>query len=118
MSDCKEYVSRPLENGSLHISVDALAVTAAQAVTEVEGVYGLGGAPRKNAGRGIFVLISEDNTVSVDCYIVVLYGHSVVDVAKAVQNAVTLTIESMTGSEVSNVNVSISGISYPRSSKK
>jgi len=51
MSDCKEYVSRPLENGSLHISVDALAVTAAQAVTEVEGVYGLGGAPRKNAGN-------------------------------------------------------------------
>ena len=63
-------------------------------------------------------MISEDNQISIDCYIVVLYGYSVIEVAKAVQEAVTSTVESTTGHKVSNVNINISGISLPRSAKK
>ena len=47
-----------------------------------------------------------------------LYGHSVVDVAKAVQDAVTAAVESTTGRTVKSVNVSISGITLPRTAKK
>lgn len=119
MSEKKEYVSRPMENGSLHISEDALTETATQAILEVEGVYAITrGVSRKGSGRSVRVVISEDDTVSVDCYVVVLYGHSVVEVARGVQSAVKLAIEAITGSTVSNVNVGISGISQTRTAKK
>ncbi len=38
MADGKEYISCPDELGSIHISEDVLAVTAAAAALEVEGV--------------------------------------------------------------------------------
>lgn len=126
MSDNKEYVSQSLENGTIHISDEVLSTIAAMAIQDVEGVYGLnnnvgaelGMLSKKNTGKGIRVVISEDDEVSVDCYIVVLYGHSVVEVAKAVQEAVTTAVESTTGRSVKSVNVSISGISLPKAQKK
>ena len=120
MSENKEYISQKQENGQIHISQDVLASAAAMAIADVEGVYGLSSAisTKKNVGRGVHVVIAEDNTVSVDCYVVVLYGFSVVEVAKAVQEAVTTALESTTGTKIANVNVSISGISHPRGTKK
>lgn len=126
MSDSKEYVSQALENGAIHISDEVLGTIAAMAIQDVEGVYGLntnvgadlGKLGKKNAGKGIRLVISEDDEISIDCYIVVLYGHSVVDVAKAVQDAVTTAVESTTGRSVKSVNVSISGISLPRTQRK
>ena len=120
MSESKEYVSKSVENGAILISEEVLAAMASMAVSEVEGVYGLSNAiaSKKNAGRGIRVIIAQDDSVSIDCYVIALYGYSVLEVAKAVQEAVTTTVESTTGSKVSNVNVSISGIAHPRSTKK
>lgn len=120
MSENKEYVSRSLENGAIHISEEVLASMASMAISEVEGVFGLGNtiSAKKNIGRGVRVVIAEDDTVAVDCYVVVLYGYSVVDVAKAVQDAVTTTLESTTGGKVSAVNVGISGICHPKGTKK
>ena len=119
MSESKEYVSKTLENGSFHISVEVVASIAAMAIKAVEGVYGLhtSNASKKNT-KGIRLVISEDDEISIDCYIVALYGYSVIEVAKAVQEAVTSMVESTTGRKVLNVNVSISGISLPRSAKK
>ena len=99
MSESKEYVSQTLEHGAIHISEEVIAAIAA-------------------LGKGIRLVISDDDEISVDCYIVVLYGHSVVDVAKAVQDAVTAAVESTTGRTVKSVNVSISGITLPRTAKK
>ena len=128
MSESKEYVSQTLEHGAIHISEEVIATIAALAVQDVEGVYGLNTtlssselsmlAKRVQQGKGIRLVISEDDEISVDCYIVVLYGHSVVDVAKAVQETVTSAVESTTGRKVKNVNVNISGITLPRPAKK
>lgn len=128
MSESKEYVSQTLEHGAIHISEEVIATIAALAVQDVEGVYGLNTtlssselsklAKRAQQGKGIRLVISEDDEISVDCYIVVLYGHSVVDVAKAVQETVTNAVESTTGRKVKNVNVNISGITLPRPAKK
>lgn len=120
MSENKEYISKRLDNGAIHISEDVLAAMASMAVVEVEGVYGLNSAisTKKSMGKGVRVIIGQDDSVSIDCYVVALYGYSVLDVAKAVQEAVTTTVESTTGSKVSNVNVSISGIAHPRTAKK
>ena len=38
MSESKEYVSKSVENGAIHISEDVLAAMASMAVVEVEGV--------------------------------------------------------------------------------
>lgn len=121
MSESKEYVSQTLENGSIHISEEVIAAIAAMAARDVEGVYGLNsntGAGKKSAGKGIRLVITEDDEISIDCYIIVLYGHSVVEVAKAVQEAVTSTVESTTGRTVRSVNVSIGGITLPRAPRK
>lgn len=124
MSENKEYVSQALENGSIHISSEVIVSIAAMAAQDVEGVYGLGtGADinmlkKKNGSKDIRVEISENDEISIDCYIIVLYGYSVVDVAKAVQEAVASMVESTTGRVVADVNVSIGGISLPRAAKK
>lgn len=120
MSENKEYVSRLLENGAIHISEEVLASMAALAVAEVEGVYGLSNVltAKKSTTKGVRVIIAQDDSISIDCYVIALYGYSVVEVAKSVQEAVTTTLESTTGSKISNVNVSISGIAHPRSAKK
>ena len=120
MNEKKEYVSQELVSGAVHISEDALIATTAMAISEVEGVYGINNSitTKKSSGKGIRVMIAEDNTVSVDCYIIALYGFSVIEIAKAVQDAVTTTIESTTNIKVTNVNVSISGINHPKSAKK
>lgn len=127
MSDSKEYVSQTLEHGAIHISEEVIATIAALAIQDVEGVYGLNTSiassdlsklAKRAQGKGIRLVISEDDEISVDCYIVVLYGHSVVDVAKAVQDTVTAAIESTTGRRVKSVNVNISGITLPRAEKR
>ena len=124
MSENKEYVSQTMDNGAIHISSEVIVSIAAMAAQDVEGVYGLGtGADlnmlkKKNGSKEIRVEISANDEISIDCYIIVLYGYSVVDVAKAVQEAVASTVESTTGRVVADVNVSIGGISLPRDAKK
>lgn len=127
MSDNKEYVSHIVENGSVRISEDVICSIAAMAAMDVEGVYGLntnigselaGKLSKKVPGKGIRIAISDDNELSLDCYVVVLYGYSVFEVAKNVQEAVTSVVESTTGHKVRTVNVSISGVSLPKEGKK
>lgn len=120
MSENREYVSRDLENGTINVSEEVLASMAAMTIMDVEGVRGLSSAisMKKSATRGIRVVISDDDTVSVNCYIIVLYGYSVIEVAKAVQEAVSANLEATVGKKVSAVNVSVSGICHPKSVKK
>lgn len=120
MSDNKEYVTQALENGSINISDEVLVAAAAKAVADIEGVCSLGSVSgaKRGAGKGMRIAISDDDTITVDCYIVVQYGYSVLEVAKNVQQAVADTLEVTTGRTVCDVNVNISGIANPRSAKK
>ncbi len=126
MSENKDYLSAIQENGSIHISEEVIASIAALAASEVEGVCGLSAnfgsdiaelLGKKNLGRGVKITISGD-TVAIDCYVVALFGYSVIDIAKNVQERVTTAVESMTGATVSGVNVDICGITLPKESKK
>lgn len=118
MSESKEYVSQVVENGSIHISEEVVASIASMAIRDVDGVYGLHAGNAKKNTKSIRLVISEDDEISIDCYLVVLYGYSVIEVAKSVQEAVTSMVESTTGHKVRNVNVNISGISVARDEKK
>jgi uncharacterized alkaline shock family protein YloU len=101
------------------ISEDVISTIVSHTISEVEGVVSLSTKPgadiadligKKNWGKGMKVTIQEDDSLLVDCNIVVAYGQSVVNVAKAVQEAVTSALESMTGVKVASVNVNVCGI--------
>ena len=126
MADSKEYISEQLENGAIHISEDVIASIAGIAAVEVEGVSGLNaniGADiaeilgRKNLGKGISITFQEDGGVVIDCYIIVKLGRSVLEIAKNVQDAIVSAVTSVTGLKVVNVNVTVSGVTFPKEKK-
>ena len=120
MAEYKQYITQTEENGNVLISEDVVAVIVEHTVSEVEGTAGIYAKPGnevaelvgvKNWGKGLKILIAEDNSVSIDVDILICYGYSVVDVADNVQTAVASAVESMTGVKVSAVNVNVCGIS-------
>ena len=121
MSDSKEYVSRSDELGNIHISEEVLAAISAAAALEVEGVSSLAAnlgsdiaelLGKKNLAKGVRVKL-EDEKVEVDLSVLMSYGHTIPEMGKAVQDAVKTAIESMSGLEVSAVNVNVGGITFP-----
>ena len=120
MAENKQYINNVHDNGSVMISEDVIATIIEHAVCEVEGVVGLSTKPgadiaeligKKSWGKGMKITIGEENELRIDCNVVVVYGQSVMVVAKAIQDAVTASLESMTGVKVAGVNVNICGIS-------
>ena len=120
MADNKQYITKVQDNGTVMISEDVIASIVAQSVQDVEGVNGLSTKPgsdiadmigKKNWGKGMRIVIAEDNSLTIDCDILIAYGQSVVTVAQNVQEAVTSQLESMTGVKVNAVNVNVCGIS-------
>lgn len=119
MADYKQYITQNQENGSVMISEDVVAAIVEHTLSEVEGVASLNSKlgsdiadliGKKNWGKGMKIMISEDNTLAIDCDVLVCYGQSVVDIAHSVQNALTSAVESMTGVTVTAVNVNVCGI--------
>lgn len=119
MAENKQYIIQAEENGAVMISEDVIAAIVAQAVSEVEGIAALNTKPgsdiadligKKNWGKGMKVMIAEDDSVSIDCNVTVHYGQSVVAVAKSAQEAITNAVESMAGVKVTAVNVNVCGI--------
>ena len=121
MAEGKEYITCPDELGSIHISEDVLAVTAAAAALEVEGVGGLAAnlgnniaellVGRKNLSKGVRVVMVE-STVTVDISVLVRYGSAVQKVARSVQDGVASAIEIASGMTVDAVNVHVVGVTF------
>ncbi len=119
MAEYKQYITQIQENGNIMISEEVVSTITAQALSEVDGIAGFSGKPgaditeiigKKNAGKGLKIQIAEDNSLTIYCNVMIRYGHSVVDVAAAVQNGVSNALESMTGVKVAAVNVNVCGI--------
>ena len=119
MAEYKQYITQAQENGKVMISEDVVATIVEHALVDVEGVAGLDTKPgadiadligRKAWARGLKIQIAEDNTLTIGCNVVIFYGHSVVEVANAVQAAIRSAVESMTGVKVQKINVNVCGI--------
>jgi uncharacterized alkaline shock family protein YloU len=104
--------------GEVHISDEVVAIIAGLAATEVEGVCSMAGnitnelvskLGMKNLSKGIKVTISEKNVV-VDVALNIPYGYEIPAVSKKVQEKVKSAIETMTGLEVTAVNVKIASL--------
>ena len=125
MGENKEYVTQADELGNIHISEEVLAVISAAAALEVEGVSSIasGGKDigdllgKKNMARGVRVQVEEER-VQVELTIMVKYGYTIMDVARAVQDAVSTNIESMSGLSVQAVNINVGGVSFDREAPK
>ena len=121
MAENKEYISNELDHGAVYINEEVITTIVVAAIRDVEGVVGLSGnlsddvkgMLSKKSSKGVRVVLGEDN-VSVECNLVVLYGHPVVEIARNVQAGIISAIESMTGIKVKSVDVNISSISMAK----
>lgn len=119
MADNKQYITTNQENGAIMISEDVIADIVSQAVKDIEGVVNLNVKPgaeiadiigKKSWAKGMKITIGEDNTVTIDCNLLVGYGQSVVAIAQTAQQAICAAVESMAGIKVQAVNVNVAGI--------
>ena len=119
MADNKQYITIPQESGSVMISEDVVAAIVSNAAKDVEGVAALCVKrnsdivellSKKNWKRGLRISIAQNNKIAIECNLIINYGQSVVDVAKAVQESVVAAVASVTGAKVEAVNVNICGI--------
>ena len=112
--------------GRTSIADAVVQKVAGVAAREISGVYAVGGGSARalgaikdripgsasSAGSGISVEVGE-RQAAVDLVLVVEYGVSIVDVAQAVRRNVISSIESMTGLEVTEVNVTVNDVHLP-----
>ena len=119
MAENKQYITQQKENGCVMISEDVVATIVLNTLGEIEGFAGLSTKPgadivdmigKKNWGKGIRIHVAEDNSLTIDCDVIVRYGQSVVTVAAAAQKAVCAALESATGVAIAAVNVNVCGI--------
>ena len=112
MAEAKQYITHEQNGGNVMISEDVVTTIVENTLTEVDGVVkgGTEVVGKKSWGKGVRIQIAEDNTLTIGCNIIVRYGESVIQVAKAVQEAITSAVESVTGVTVQDVDVNVCGI--------
>lgn len=120
MSESREYFTRSEQFGDVHISEEVLEMLAGAAALEVEGVTGLAGGKvseqiwgRKKLSKGITILWESDQ-ITIDISIQIRYGSIIPEVAKKVQEAVVASVEATSGLKVSEVNVRVGGVTFPK----
>lgn len=109
-------------NEEIKIADDVVSIIAGKAVSEISGVAGMAGgfaggisevlSGKKNLSKGIKVDVGEKK-VKIDVNIIVEYGARIPDVAFEIQNRVKKAIETMTGLNVTAVNVHVQGVNIP-----
>ncbi len=118
----KDSKARTLDSttsGEVKIADDVVASIAAIAASEVDGVSAMTGnfgerlwnsvGIRSTAGSGVRVDVAG-NMVRVDIALNINYGHNVMETSRKVQDKVKNSIETMTGLNVTDVNIRITGV--------
>ena len=104
--------------GEVKIADEVVAIIAALAATEVEGVASMAGnitndliarLGMKNLSRGVKVDVLE-GIVTVSLALVLKYGYNIMDVSAKIQEKVKAAVENMTGLTVADVNIRIAGV--------
>ncbi|MFC0596939.1 Asp23/Gls24 family envelope stress response protein [Streptomyces palmae] len=112
--------------GKTTIADGVVEKIAGLATRDVDGVYAMGsglartfGAVRdrvpgggRSVTRGVKAEVGEVQT-ALDLEIVVVYGVSISEVARAVRENVVSAVEQMTGLEVVEVNIAVSDVKLP-----
>ncbi|HLR20439.1 MAG TPA: Asp23/Gls24 family envelope stress response protein [Tissierellaceae bacterium] len=114
----ENIINEGKEYGNVNISDDVVAIIAGVAATEISGVAGMSGGitggitemlGMKNLSKGVKVELRNDETI-LDIFIIVEYGSNISTIGKKVQRNVKDSIETMTGLNVSKVNINVQGV--------
>ena len=106
------------EKGTVQIADEVVAIIAGMAATEIKGVASMAGNIKnervakmgmKSLSKGVKVEVT-DTDVKVDLTLILKFEANILAVSGAVQEKVKLAIESMTGMNVSEVNVRVAGV--------
>ncbi|MDF3293565.1 Asp23/Gls24 family envelope stress response protein [Streptomyces silvisoli] len=123
----KEGLGDPATRGRTTIADGVVEKIAGLAAREVVGVHALGtglartlgavrervpGGARSSVSRGVKAEVGEVQT-AVDLDIVVDYGVSITEVARAVRENVIAAVERMTSLEVIEVNIAVGDVKLP-----
>ena len=104
--------------GEVKIADEVVAIIAALAATEVDGVASMAGNITnevigklgiKNLSKGVKVDVLEC-VVTVSLALNLKYDYSIMEVTKKVQEKVKNAVENMTGLEVADVNIKVAGV--------
>lgn len=104
--------------GEVRVADEVVAIIAGLAATEIDGVQSMAGnitnelvskLGMKNLSKGVKVVV-DSSSVSVDLALNIKYGYEIPQVSEKVQEKVKSAIETMTGLEVSAVNIRIAGL--------
>ncbi|MCL6516197.1 Asp23/Gls24 family envelope stress response protein [Alicyclobacillus sp.] len=107
--------------GKIQIADEVIQIIAGIAAAEVVGVVELSGGfaggitesllGRKNFSKGVRVQFGDaERTCTIELAVVLQFGVNIPAVSLAVQEHVKRTVESMTGLDVTAVNVHVAGI--------
>lgn len=108
-------IQNDASKGEIKIADEVVAIIAALAATEVEGVASMAGnitneligkLGMKNLSKGVKVDVLE-GIVTVSLALNLKYNYSIVEVSARVQEKVKNAIENMTGLEVADVNIKV-----------
>ena len=111
-------IQNDASKGEIKIADEVVAIIAALAATEVEGVASMAGnitneligkLGMKNISKGVKVDVLE-GIVTVSLALNLKYNYSIVEVSARVQEKVKNAIENMTGLEVADVNIKVAGV--------
>jgi len=113
------------EHGKTSIADSVVSKIAGVATREISGVHDLGngasrmfgalkerlpvGTDTPNAARGVSVEVGE-RQAAIDLDVVVDYGVGIVQVAEAIRGNVIRRVESMTGLQITEVNISVDDV--------
>ena len=104
--------------GEVKIADEVVAIIAALAAIEVEGVASMAGNITnevigklgiKNLSKGVKVDVLE-GVVTVSLALNLKYNYNIMDVTGKVQEKVKNAVENMTGLEVADVNIKVAGV--------
>jgi uncharacterized alkaline shock family protein YloU len=116
-------MSGGIDLGAVRIADEVVSTIAGLAAIEVEGVAAMSGGftaglteilGRKNLSKGVKVEVGDAET-SIDAYIVVEFGFPIPQVAASVQTQIKTSVETMTGLNVTAVNVHVVGVTMKKS---
>ncbi len=111
-------IQNETSHGEVKIADEVVAIIAALAATEVEGVASMAGNITnevigklgiRNLSKGVKVDVLE-GVVTVSLALNIKYNYSIVDVTGKVQEKVKNAVENMTGLEVADVNIKVAGV--------
>ncbi len=108
------------EIGDIQIDTEVIAQYAGSSAIECFGVVGMAAVSMKEGfakllkrdslSRGVNVITTGDNKITIELHIIVSYGVSISAVAENLMSNVKYKVEEFTGMEVEKLNIFVEGV--------